>query len=84
MWLLDANMDVHLVSVLSDRGIQCHTAANRGWEALPNGELVKAAVSAGFDCLLTRDRLSLCPPGRPLGTCRALRLFWSTCRSGDG
>jgi hypothetical protein len=26
MWLLDANMDVHLVDVLSDFGIPCETA----------------------------------------------------------
>jgi hypothetical protein len=57
MWLLDANMDVHLVSVLSDFGVRCDTAGNRGWKALSNGDLVSAAVSAGFRCLLTRDRL---------------------------
>ena len=57
MWLLDANMDVHLADVLSDFGVACDTAAGRGWKALSNGDLVKAAVNAGFDCLLTRDRL---------------------------
>jgi hypothetical protein len=57
MWLLDANMDVHLVSVLGDFGISCDTAGNRGWKALSNGDLVTAAVAAGFVCLLTRDRL---------------------------
>ena len=57
MWLLDANMDVHLASVLTGLGIDCDTAGNRGWKALSNGELVKAAVDAGFRCLLTRDRL---------------------------
>jgi len=57
MWLLDANMDVHLVSVLESFGIACDTAANRGWKALSNGELVTAAVAAGFVCLLTRDQL---------------------------
>ncbi len=30
MWLLDANMDVHLVAVLADLGISSATAA-RGW-----------------------------------------------------
>ena len=30
---------------------------NRGWKALSNDELVVAAAAAGFDCLLTRDRL---------------------------
>jgi hypothetical protein len=57
MWLLDANMDVHLASVLTGFGIDCDTAGNRGWKALSNGDLVKAAVDTGFRCLLTRDRL---------------------------
>jgi hypothetical protein len=57
MWLLDANMDVHLASVLEEFGIACETAAHRGWKALSNGQLVAAAVANGFDCLLTRDRL---------------------------
>jgi hypothetical protein len=42
MWLLDANMDVH---------------GQRGWKSLSNGELLRAAVDAGFKCLLTRDQL---------------------------
>jgi len=57
MWLLDANMDVHLASVLTGLGISCATAGNRGWKALSDGDLVKAAVAGGFRCLLTRDRL---------------------------
>ena len=57
MWLLDANMDVHLVDVLSDFGIASETAARRGWKALSNGDLVQSAVDAGFNCLLTRDQL---------------------------
>ena len=57
MWLLDANMDVHLVEVLRSFGLTCDTAANRGWKALSNGELVATAVTAGFTCLLTRDQL---------------------------
>jgi uncharacterized membrane protein len=52
MWLLDANMDVHLVAVLADLGIASDTAGRRGWKALSNGELVAGAVAAGFDCLL--------------------------------
>jgi len=57
MWLLDANMDVHLISVLEEFGIACETASHRGWKALSNGELVASAVASGFDCLLTRGRL---------------------------
>jgi hypothetical protein len=50
MWLLDANMDVHLVSVLTGFKIPCDTAGKRGWKALSNGDLVSAAVNAGFHC----------------------------------
>ncbi len=57
MWLLDANMDVHLLNVLQELGITCETAASKEWKALSNGQLVAAAVASGFDCLLTRDRL---------------------------
>ena len=57
MWLLDANMDVHLVEVLESFHIACDTAIARGWGAIENGELVAAAVRHGFDCLLTKDRL---------------------------
>jgi hypothetical protein len=50
MWLLDANMDVHLTSVLAEFGIVSETAVGRGWKALSNGKLVAAAVASGFDC----------------------------------
>jgi hypothetical protein len=50
MWLLDANMDVHPVQTLNELGVSCDTAANLGWKALSNGELVSAAVTAGFTC----------------------------------
>lgn len=40
-----------------ERGVACDTAANRGWKALSNGQLVAAAVAGGFTYLLTRDRL---------------------------
>ena len=57
MWLLDANMDVHLAGVIRELGFACETAADRGWKALYNGELVTTAANAGFTVLLTRDRL---------------------------
>ena len=57
MWLLDANMPVQLVALLSDWGIEADSAAGRGWNALSNGRLVSAAARAGFTALLTRDRL---------------------------
>jgi hypothetical protein len=57
MWLFDANMDVHLIEVITEPGFAAETAASRGWKALSNGQLVAAAVANGFDCLLTRERL---------------------------
>jgi hypothetical protein len=61
MWLLDANMDVHLAPVLIGFNISCDTAGTRGWKALSNGDLVSAAVGAGFRCLLTRTNSSANP-----------------------
>jgi hypothetical protein len=58
MWLLDANMDVHLVSVLTGFQISYHTTGRRGWKALSKGDLVRTAVEAGFRCPITRDQLS--------------------------
>jgi predicted nuclease of predicted toxin-antitoxin system len=57
MWLLDANVDVHLAPIFKQRGIPCDTVAHHGWKALSNGELVARAFAEGFRCLLTRDQL---------------------------
>ena len=57
MWLLDANMDVHLLSLLKEFGSESEATTKRGWGNLSNGELVSAAAAAGFTCLLTQDRL---------------------------
>jgi hypothetical protein len=57
MWLLDANMDVHLLDVLRGLGVAAETAKRRGWQALKNGDLVTVAVQSGFTCILTQDRL---------------------------
>lgn len=57
MWLLDANMDVHLLSLLRQLGVECEATTRRGWQGLNNGDLVSAAFEAGFICLLTQDRL---------------------------
>ena len=57
MWLLDANLNVHLVELLKGFHIHCATAECRGWKALRNVELIASAATAGFDTLLTRDRL---------------------------
>ncbi len=53
MWLLDANMDVHLVSVLADFGVAAEAASRRGWQALTNGDLVEIAARENFTCVLT-------------------------------
>jgi predicted nuclease of predicted toxin-antitoxin system len=57
VWLLDANLDVRICQVFGEFGIESHTAESHGWKHLLNGQLVSAAVAAGFTCLLTRDRL---------------------------
>lgn len=57
MWLLDVNMPKQLTSLLKELGRESDTAQSRRWDALSNGRLVEAAVSAGFTCLLSRDKL---------------------------
>jgi predicted nuclease of predicted toxin-antitoxin system len=67
MWLLDANMDVHLLNVLSELRIPCESAIRRGWQELSNGDLILAAVEAGFTCILTKDRLFAESSNRTMG-----------------
>jgi len=55
MWLLDANMDVHVLDVLAELGISCASGIHRGWSELANEDLASAALEAGFTCLLTHD-----------------------------
>jgi predicted nuclease of predicted toxin-antitoxin system len=57
MWLLDVNLPNGLRSVLLDLGIESHTTVHQGWRNLGNGALSKAAVTAGFRVILTRDKL---------------------------
>ena len=57
MSLLDANLGIRFAGLLRSLQIDWDTAGNRGWKALRNGDLVSAAVNAGFDTLLTRDQL---------------------------
>jgi len=38
------------------RGHAVHTAAQRGWDTLKNGDLLKAAEDAGFEVLVTPDK----------------------------
>ena len=55
MWLLDVNLPTRLSALLDGYGIHAETTAARGWRALTNGELARAASHAGFSALLTRD-----------------------------
>jgi len=57
MWLLDVNMPKKVGGLLGEFKIEAHAAEDRGWGGLTNGALVEAAVEAGFQCVLTRDRL---------------------------
>jgi len=57
MWLLDVNMPLRVAATLGKFGIEVYPAESRGWNGLTNGELVEAAVQAGFTAVLTRDRL---------------------------
>lgn len=66
MWLLDANMDVHVLDVLKELGIPCESAIHIGWGELANGDLVSAALKAGFVCILTHDRSFAESAGRSL------------------
>ncbi len=38
------------------KGHKVQTTAERGWDTLENGELLKAAEAAGFDVLVTPDK----------------------------
>jgi predicted nuclease of predicted toxin-antitoxin system len=67
MWLLDANLPVQLVVLLTGLGIRTDSAITRGWNTLSNGRLVETAVRAEFTVLLTRDRLFAESAARVLG-----------------
>ena len=57
MWLLDVNLPKKIGGLLGEFGIEAHSADDRGWGGLTNGALVETAQQAGFQCVLTRDRL---------------------------
>jgi predicted nuclease of predicted toxin-antitoxin system len=66
MWLLDKNVPIQLVHLLSSFGVDAVTAEAKGWGGLRNGELVATAVADGISCILTRDRLFAESAARPL------------------
>jgi hypothetical protein len=52
--LFDQGTPVPIRPFLREHTVQ--TAAQRGWDTLKNGELLKAAEDAGFDVLVTPDK----------------------------
>jgi hypothetical protein len=54
-WLADHNVSFVIVRELRRLGVGCATTAELGWASLRNGQLVAAAVNAGFGVILTRD-----------------------------
>lgn len=52
--LFDQGTPVPIRPFLKEHTVQ--TAAQRGWDTLKNGELLKAAEDAGFDVLVTPDK----------------------------
>lgn len=52
--LLDHNLPRQLVRLLPDHDVR--VAALLGWAELSNGELLRQAEIAGFNCMLTGDR----------------------------
>jgi predicted nuclease of predicted toxin-antitoxin system len=55
MWLLDHNLPHQLAPILQSLGVPADTTAQRGWQRLSNGELVKTAAAADVTCILTKD-----------------------------
>ncbi len=51
--LLDEDLPLGLTRYLAPH--QAEHVSERGWQGLPNGELLRAAVAAGFDVLLSGD-----------------------------
>ena len=52
--LFDQGTPVPIRPFLKEHTVQ--TTAERGWDTLENGELLKAAEAAGFNVLVTRDK----------------------------
>jgi hypothetical protein len=64
--LLDHCVDVRLRLALGPHEVA--TAAERGWEHLKNGALLRQAAEAGFAALITTD--ANCGFSRTFGSCR--------------
>ncbi|MEI6397680.1 MAG: hypothetical protein WCO71_02820 [Pseudomonadota bacterium] len=55
--LIDHNVRQTVFNLLVRLGHEAESAAYNGWDALSNGELVRAAALKGFDAILTQDKL---------------------------
>jgi len=76
MWLLDANMDVHLVSELSGFHISCETAVQRARD-----QLVGESASSALKQFPTLAVVVVNVPQRPWPEYREEFLArWSECR----
>jgi hypothetical protein len=80
MWLPDVNLPTALVAFLGRQGLSCDTAASRGWRGLTNGSLAEVAFRAGFNVVLTRDRLFGSAAGRTLRSLPDLAVVIVTVR----
>jgi hypothetical protein len=49
------SVPIPLHEVLASRSIRAETAEFRGWKLLKNGELIEAAYTAKFRCIVTQD-----------------------------
>ena len=55
MWLLDHNLPRQLAPIFQSLGVPADTTAQRDWQTLSNGDLVKMAAAGGITCILTKD-----------------------------
>ncbi len=58
--LLDENLPLRLRLWLA--GVDAVTVQHMGWKGVRNGELIRNAKAAGFDVLLTADRILASAP----------------------
>jgi hypothetical protein len=55
--LIDHNVRQSIFTLLIRLGHEAESAAYNGWDALSNGELVRAAALKGFEAIITQDKL---------------------------
>ncbi len=83
--LLDQNVPRALGAYLI--GHEVWTAADEGWSALENGDLMRVANAAGFEVMVTCDqniRYQQNMATRPIGLLVLSTNHWPTVRAGAG